>query len=882
MKKTILPLLASLVALPTLLAVPPTTGAPAASPQHSEFVMVKEGVPLATIVLPEETEFERYWNAGPAELEALARSRFPKASPERLAVVMKSLPVAMKKEAMRVGDEEKLAAEELAAYVKKISGAELVIKRLKEGEELPMGNLLLLGAALAKNAGLEKELSALTPDGFLIRTQGNRLILSGRRARGTLYSVYELLETLGCRWVMPGPFGEVFPESKNIGAFVDQTKNPSHKERYWWCTGGTGAEFPRWTLRNKGNFVHALGDPMVEQGHASGAPLQYGAGKPELQIKVRKQIPDWRRDGKGQILRNEKGQPLERIMVEKEVPQLPDEYYTMEGGKPNTQIANMANPKVWTLCDEYYREYFYKNPLADYTSISAADGLVLDDRKASRDLDSNEYDWTMGAPASTDRLWFFHRRYIETVIQEHPSRKFGVLVYANNMTPPRIETVHSNMALVLAPLGICPLHHVRDEHCKTNRAYQPWLESWMAQAKAAGAESYYYDYFPIGFQWCNFILSPQWAIIGKNYPWFHKLGLGGHTTQGFDDFGAMGLTAWVAIRLYWDVGQDYNQLVREYCQLRFGSKAATAMHSYYSVFEKRMAEVPDLCSNEIWGNHLAIDTETRAKAREALKSAEALVEGERQKLHFRTVGDFQKAMDAWCAGIDRARESGDFAQAAAEMEPAFEIAAKLNGIYSHYVNPKNIEKTATAQYTPGGWLRKYLIWDKKIKESKAHLILPRAMKVALDTDNLAWTRGWQKPEVSVAELEDWDTTVVPDIKYKTEREVAAFFYRTEVAVPETFKEAERVVLYFPSLIARSLRIWVNGQAVVFDNGSYKDENWRGPGYFWFNYDHQQEFDVTPYVKPGQKNTIAFRVFKSFDHAGTYDRIFLLCNPTQKE
>lgn len=51
--------------------------------------------------------------------------------------------------------------------------------------------------------------------------------------------------------------------------------------------------------------------------------------------------------------------------------------------------------------------------------------------------------------------------------------------------------------------------------------------------------------------------------------------------------------------------------------------------------------------------------------------------------------------------------------------------------------------------------------------------------------------------------------------------------------------------------------------------------WRGPATFWYDYNHEQEFDVTPYVRPGQKNTIAFRVFKSFDFGGTYRRVFLV-------
>jgi hypothetical protein len=37
-------------------------------------------------------------------------------------------------------------------------------------------------------------------------------------------------------------------------------------------------------------------------------------------------------------------------------------------------------------------------------------------------------------------------------------------------------------------------------------------------------------------------------------------------------------------------------------------------------------------------------------------------------------------------------------------------------------------------------------------------------------------------------------------------------------------------------------------------------------------------DVTPLIKPGQRQTIAFRVFKSFDHGGSYDRVFLVADP----
>ena len=132
----------------------------------------------------------------------------------------------------------------------------------------------------------------------------------------------------------------------------------------------------------------------------------------------------------------------------------------------------------------------------------------------------------------------------------------------------------------------------------------------------------------------------------------------------------------------------------------------------------------------------------------------------------------------------------------------------------------------------------------------------------------------QSPETDVSKLDGWDITVVPDVKYQTQKQVSAVFMRVNVEVPESFA-GRRVKLFFPSIIARTLQIWVNGVPVSFEHDGYHDTIWRGPVYFWYDYNHQREFDLGGLVKPGRTNTIAIRVFKSFDHAGSYDRPFLL-------
>ena len=782
---------------------------------------------MVPIFLPTVTETERFVAMDDAKAREMQRARFPKATDAELEKIVADYAGWRKWEAQRAGDDEKLAAEELSAYLQKIAGVAPVVTN---ASALPPAPAVCLGAEFARAAGLGATLDALEPDGFIVAVKDGRLHLAGRRARGTLYAVYDYLEDLGVRWFMPGKDGEYVPKADRIEAEGVRTENPSHRVRSWWCTYGHGAEYPRWTLRNKGNFIRALGDPGIAQGHHLASGIQSAPN----------QSPD---------------------------------YYALKDGKPNGMIPNMSNPKVWDIYADFYKGELTRSPFEEYASISAEDALMNDERPESRLLESNEFDPFMGSFSATDRLWFFHSRYIDKVLEDLPGRRFGVLVYSNNLTPPRIETVHPAMALVMAPLGISPLFAVGDPRSKDNVAYKRWLESWLGQAQAVGAESYYYDYEPLGFSWNKAMICPRWPIIGQNYRYFHRLGLTGHTTQGWDDWGSCALDHWMMIRLYWNAEQDWREIVADYCNRRY-LEAGEAMRAYYAVYEKRMAEIPELCGNEIWGNHLVLTPEVRSAARAELAKAEAAAKSDFARRQVVIARELQDSTDFFCDGIEHARETGDFAAAAKYFEKSFAIIEKSQERYSHAMNPR-AGKAGDIIYEPGGWYNKYLAWDKRIKSAASSLILPRMWKTCLDTDNLAATRDrLQLPASDVSALEDWDITTIPDVKYQTQREIAAFFHRTDVDVPASFS-GKKVSLYFPSLIARALQIWVNGVPVKFDHGNYSDTIWRGPSYFWFDYNHQHEYDLGDLVRPGERNTIAIRVFKSFDHGGSYDRVFLL-------
>jgi len=105
---------------------------------------------------------------------------------------------------------ERFAAEELRLFLGKITGAEFPIVR--EGEHKGPG--IYVGAT-RKAAALGIDPGRLGDEEWVLQTNNGDLILSGGRPRGTLYAVYEFLEThAGCRWLTHDV--EIVPSNPNF------------------------------------------------------------------------------------------------------------------------------------------------------------------------------------------------------------------------------------------------------------------------------------------------------------------------------------------------------------------------------------------------------------------------------------------------------------------------------------------------------------------------------------------------------------------------------------------------------------------------------------------------------------------------------------------
>ncbi len=168
---------------------------------------------------------------------------------------------------------EDFAAHELQGYIMQISGVFLPMDR---GNVPVAGKRILVGRAAVAKLGLKADESYLGPDGFIIRTIGDKILLVGGSPRGTLYSVYTFLEMLGCRWLAPGIIGEVIPQLLNVAIDpIDHIERPDIPYRGFTNYIPTAsAQWIDWMAKSKMNYLMIPQPDYADFKQISGGELE--------------------------------------------------------------------------------------------------------------------------------------------------------------------------------------------------------------------------------------------------------------------------------------------------------------------------------------------------------------------------------------------------------------------------------------------------------------------------------------------------------------------------------------------------------------------------------------------------------------------------------
>lgn len=448
------------------------------------------------------------------------------------------------------------AAQELADYVKKISGAALpVVPETK----VPPGARIDVGPTEDAVKALPK-FSAGDEERVILRSVPGGVMVGGGSDRAVLYGAYRLLETLGCRWLTPEPENELVPQTPTIPfPKLDVDTRPAFAWRLFGARGKPEAE--SWGLKMGFN---GLFDPDATA--INGACVY------------------WPREVQGV-------HAFVQIMPPKKYFEAHPEWYPLLGGKrvPCQSATGQLCLTAPGLADEFAANVlrlFDSDPTARLVSISPNDGYGWCECPACLELDrklcgarTTKQGLAREKPFMGDRLFWFANQVAERVGRKYPDRKLLVLAYVNYAEPP--DTIRPAPNVVPFVCHYAPADYSRpiaDPTSEPNSQFNALVKRWAAITP----EAMIYSYVSKSMWWR--LPRPVVAPFAADVKYYHQLGIRRYYCQSsLMDWPLDGPLYYVIGRLLWDPGADPQAAAREWIAGMFGPAAADMAAHYQAV-----------------------------------------------------------------------------------------------------------------------------------------------------------------------------------------------------------------------------------------------------------------------------------------------------------
>lgn len=412
-------------------------------------------------------------------------------------------------------------AEELQKYLEKISSVQFPI--FSDKEEPTETEILLGNTNRPDDNSIDRD--SLGEEGFVIRQSNKRICIAGGGSRGTLYGVYEFLETyLGCRFLSE--------KHSLIPTKTEITLDPIQENRQ-----SPGFEWRR--------HSHTWVDPVLSRSNSSwgGSPDPFIGGEYTYAANnvchTFGPLMNW---SKGQSFRT---QPC---LTDEEV------YQTM-----------LKNAQTWMK----------DNPEAEIISISQNDGAEGDTGECT----------CIGCRASNKQygasgtLLNFVNRIAEELKKDYPNLMVETLAYIHTEEAPKGGVVPAdNVIIRFCTMGGCMMHALVDEDRSetgvypgnTNDHYKNLL-NWSKITKNLYIWEYDINFGSI------FTCIPNFERLYKNIKFYHDIGVKGVFIQGMGETGEFDhLRAYLSSKLLWNPSmsyEEYTTLMIEFMRDYYGEGA---------------------------------------------------------------------------------------------------------------------------------------------------------------------------------------------------------------------------------------------------------------------------------------------------------------------
>lgn len=426
------------------------------------------------------------------------------------------------------------------------------------------GTVIHIGkTALSQRFCLEPD--KLTPDSWLVRRVNNAIIISGGDNKfnlppssktlapfGTLYATYEFLERqLGVRWYQPGKLGIITPKNPNVSiGNINWEGLPSYNTRF-----------------------------------------AFYADPDDKEISNQESIIWWRRMRWGGIGGSPIGMHSFNTWIERFAGTHPEYFAIQADGNPKTKAGGegghvcFSKPEVLkqTVLDK--QEIFDKTKWQMFSPVMPgdSDGLYYCRCKEC----TAKIKFGQGPAMRSNEVWSFVNKVAAELRKSHPERFITCCAYSSYLIPPDFA-LEPNVAVTLC-IGSPEIFFKGD--AKNN--YVAKIQSWQK----TGASLYIWDYWNDPRYYKGIYGAPaiyphlikELFFLDYGRVQGHVIELSNYNCKGEDvskwaDWRYDSLNIYVAMKLLWDMNQDVDKIVDEYCTVFYGP-AAPVMKKFYAEME---------------------------------------------------------------------------------------------------------------------------------------------------------------------------------------------------------------------------------------------------------------------------------------------------------
>ena len=691
---------------------------------------------------------------------------------------------------------------DLAMYLERMSGAQIDVVSAPLAETDT--RLPIYVGALAEEVFGPVTNRAPGQQAFRVVVRPDGIGLMGECPQSTSFAVYEVLERLGCRWMMPSEMGEVIPSLKTIVLPVGDTCSaPGTDARFLWHLDPVYLR----RIRNGGAGVSA--------GHAlevySKAEERYGY----LTKKQLEEHPDWN---------------------------------AMVGGKRSVNGRFCwGNPEVSDAVADAIIARFDASP-SRHASLSPQDGSTFCECEKCKALDTGDFDPVMAAVSITDRFIHFCNRVAARVTARYPDAKLGFLAYVQYTQPPTREKLHPNLAVQLAPINYCRAHAMTDG-CESRRRMRTIVEGW---GRATSTISYYQYMFNLSEYSAPYPMIHQ---MSEELPIIYANHVRCWQPEGMSNLDQILPAHYLSNRMAWNPRDEPKRILDEFFTLFYGA-AAASMRKYWTLWDDAWTKV-DEHAGANWGYPRRFTPEFMKAARAAMDEATAAtktpMEARRVKMQDESLRQMERFMALrWDLNEGRLTNLGPDSKKWLDRQIALGEEYKAQGAFS---------KIRWTPYTAAGhWFVRYMqppyLDASRISTNHSWISPPlRNWKYAQDTPRTGETQGWHRAEyddtlwkTTDTGVETWSTIGLQDF-------YGPVWYRMSVPVGAV-PGGKRTFLWI-SATDGSARVFINGRHVPYVNakGETKD--------FASGYGAPFSFDISGAVKPNARNLIAIEGTHTF-------------------